>query len=373
MEDMVSAIWAGRRVLVTGHTGFKGSWLALWLWVMKAQVRGYALAPSTDPNLFDMLQLGTLIDDVRGDVADAKALSRCLEEFQPEVVFHLAAQPLVRQSYVDPVGTYATNVMGTANLLEAIRHTSSVRAVVVITTDKCYRNHEEIRSYTESDPLGGHDPYSSSKACVEILTASYRDSFFPVARLQEHGVAIATARAGNVVGGGDWSQDRLIPDLIRGILRDTPVHIRYPDAVRPWQHVLEPLASYLMLAERLMAREPLFADAWNFGPSDESVWTVGQVATAVQQRWGAGAAWIRDAAPAWHEAASLCLDSSKARRQLRWSPQLTMEQTLDWVVTWFRAWHDREDMRAVTLNQIRAYESLLSKGATLIAAPQPAL
>jgi CDP-glucose 4,6-dehydratase len=251
LENMVNT-WRGRRVFLTGHTGFKGGWLALWLTSLGAQVRGYALDPVTEPCLFYTAKVGELLDDVRGDILDRSRLEASIKEFAPQVVFHLAAQPLVRQSYSDPLGTYATNVMGTANVLEAIRHTPSVRAVVSITTDKCYENREWVWPYRETDPLGGYDPYSSSKACAEIVCAAYRSSFFPTNALDQHHVALATGRAGNVIGGGDWSPDRLIPDLIQGFRAGQAVLIRRPAAIRPWQHVLESLHGYLLLAEKLL-------------------------------------------------------------------------------------------------------------------------
>jgi CDP-glucose 4,6-dehydratase len=357
VEDLVTASWRDRRVFVTGHTGFKGGWLSLWLSALQAQVCGYALDPSGEPNLFDALRLGELVEDRRGDIRDANMLSQCMGNFAPEVVFHLAAQPLVRDSYADPVGTYMTNVIGTANVLEAVRRTPSVRAVIVITTDKCYRNNEWLWGYREIDPLGGHDPYSSSKACVEILAASFRDSYFPESA-GDRRVAIATARAGNVIGGGDWSTDRLIPDLIRGFIGNVPVHIRFPNAVRPWQHVLEPLAGYLLLAHKLFVGEKGFAEAWNFGPTEEGSLTVAEIASAMAERWGSGATWTQDRSSNPHEANLLRLDSSKARSRLLWKPRLTMAQSLDWIMSWFQAWKRGEDMRALTLEQISAYSSL---------------
>ena len=351
--------WNKRRVFVTGHTGFKGGWLSLWLSKMGAQVRGYALAPPTTPSFFETVRLGELADDVRGDVADKDRLCRAVQEFSPEVVFHLAAQPLVRRSYADPLGTYATNVMGTAHVLEAIRATPSVRAVVVVTTDKCYENRGWIWGYREQDPLGGYDPYSSSKACAEILTAAYRRSFFSPESFDRHRVAIATARAGNVIGGGDWSEDRLLPDLIRGFLAATPVRIRYPQAVRPWQHVIEPLAGYLILAEHLLKGEMKFADAWNFGPSDDGAWSVCRIASAMAEKWGESASWVRDEVENVHESGFLKLDPSKARWQLDWISRLTMEEALTWVIDWVQQWRRGADMREESLRQIAMYEALL--------------
>jgi CDP-glucose 4,6-dehydratase len=359
MEDLVKNVWQGRRVFVTGHTGFKGGWLALWLAQLGAEVRGYALDPATEPTLFAAARVGNVIEDTRGDLRDQSALDRAMREFRPEVVFHLAAQPLVRRSYVDPVGTYTTNVIGTANVLESIRTMTSVRAVVVVTTDKCYLNREWHWGYREKDPLGGYDPYSSSKACVEILSASYRSSFFPPERFAAHGVALATARAGNVIGGGDWSEDRLLPDLIRGFISGKPVLIRRPLAIRPWQHVLEPVAGYLALGERLLEGDIAFADAWNFGPWDDDAWPVGRIATEMAHRWGSGASWITDESETVHEAGYLKLDSSKARSELHWSPQLRLKSALEWLVDWYQAWQGGTDMHEFTLNQIARYKAMV--------------
>ena len=358
MEDLVSP-WKGRRVFLTGHTGFKGGWLALWLASRGAHVRGYALAPATEPNLFTVASIADAVEDIRGDIRDDSRLERALIEFAPEVVFHLAAQPLVRRSYADPLGTYATNVMGTAHVLEAVRNSPAVRAVVCVTTDKCYENKEWVWPYRETDPLGGYDPYSSSKACAEIVTAAYRSSFFPVARLSEHHVAVATARAGNVIGGGDWSEDRLVPDLIRGFQNKQPVRIRRPKALRPWQHVLEPLHGYVMLAEQLLVGHANFATAYNFGPGSYEIWTVEKVANHMVATWGGDARWICDPDPGVHEAGTLQLDVSKARSELFWKPLLSTETALDWVVEWYRLWQQGADMRSFTLTQIAAYEELL--------------
>jgi CDP-glucose 4,6-dehydratase len=357
VEDMVSP-WLGRKVFLTGHTGFKGGWLSLWLTSRGALVRGYALAPSTEPNLFTAASVATVVDDVRGDTRDYAKLEAAMTEFAPEVVFHLAAQPLVRRSYEDPLGTFATNVMGTAHVMEAIRKTPSVRAVVCITTDKVYQNREWVWPYRETDALGGYDPYSSSKACAEILIAAYRSSFFPVERLQEHNVAVATARAGNVIGGGDWSKDRLIPDLIRGFQAGQPMLMRQPKAIRPWQHVLEPLNGYIMLAEKLMAKQTQFASSFNFGPSDEDAWPVERIATKLVDLWGEGASWIRDSVPSVHEDHALKLDASKARTQLGWQPRLRIESALEWTARWYRSWQQGADMKQETLAQIARFEQL---------------
>jgi CDP-glucose 4,6-dehydratase len=377
MEDLVeggssSGFWSGRRVFLTGHTGFKGGWLALWLAHLGANVRGYALDPWTDPNLFTAARIGDVVDDVRGDIRDATRLDNSMREFRPEVVFHLAAQPLVRYSYEDPIGTYETNVIGTARVLDGVRRTPSVRAVVSVTTDKCYENKEWVWPYRETDPLGGYDPYSSSKACAEIVSAAFRQSYFPVDRLAEHGVGIATARAGNVIGGGDWSTDRLLPDLVRGFLSGQPVRIRRPHAIRPWQHVLEPLHGYMRLAEKLLAGTPdtaRFATAYNFGPNEEDARPVSWIAERMTGFWGEGASWVLDDDHGPHEAGYLRLDASRARYDLGWTPHLRLETALEWLVQWYRGWQSGlgaqestrgSEMQALTVSQISAYMKLLT-------------
>ena len=359
MTDKPAFSWQGRKVFLTGHTGFKGGWLALWLAKLGAEVRGYALDPCTEPNLFTVAGVGSVVEDIRGDIRDAAALEAAMQTFAPEVVFHMAAQPLVRFSYEDPIGTYETNVIGTARVLDSIRRTPSVRAVVSITTDKCYENKEWVWGYRETDPLGGYDPYSSSKACAEIVSAAYRQSYFPVAKLAEHGVAVATARAGNVIGGGDWSLDRLIPDLVRGFLAGEPVRIRRPQAIRPWQHVMEPLHGYMRLAEQLLTHDPRYATAYNFGPSDDDAQPVGWIVEKMTGFWGGGASWVLDPDPGVHEAGYLKLDASRARADLGWTPHLRLETALEWLVQWYRAWQSGADMHAFTLGQIDAYEALL--------------
>ena len=294
--------WQGRRVFLTGHTGFKGGWLSLWLARRGARIRGYSIEPFTTPNMFTESSVAGVVDDIRGDTRDYAKLEGAMKEFAPEVVFHLAAQPIVRRSYIEPIETFSTNVMGTAHVMEAIRKTPSVLAGVGITTDKVYGNQEWVWPYRETDPLGGHDPYSSSKACAEIVSAGYRRSYFPPEKVDEHQVLLATARAGNVIGGGDWSEYRLIPDLIRAFQTQRPVLIRFPGATRPWQHVLEPLNGYITLAEQLLARETRCASAFNFGPSADDAWSVERVANKVVELWGQGAAWTRESAtPEVHE------------------------------------------------------------------------
>lgn len=366
MEDVVKAqvsklpdVWSGKRVFLTGHTGFKGGWLALWLASKGATVRGYALDPYTHPSMFQEARIGDLIEDLRGDIRDSERLNKALETFSPDVVFHMAAQPLVRQSYVDPIGTFETNVIGTAKVLDAVRRTPSVRAVVSVTTDKCYENKEWLWGYRETDPLGGYDPYSSSKACAEIVSAAYRQSYFAPANMAAHRCGIATARAGNVIGGGDWSTDRLIPDLVRGFLAGEPVRIRRPGAIRPWQHVLEPLYGYLLLAEHLLGEGGgRYATAYNFGPSDDDAQTVGWIVERMRQSWGQNASWVLDPDPGVHEAGYLKLDASRARTELAWHPRLHLDSALQWLVEWYKARQGGADMQRFTLEQIAAYESL---------------
>jgi CDP-glucose 4,6-dehydratase len=358
LEDVVKS-WIGRRVFLTGHTGFKGGWLALWLTHLGAEVRGFALNPCTTPNLFDAIRLGGRVDDIRGDIRDAPALDRAMTEFKPQVVFHLAAQPLVRLSYADPMLTYETNVIGTARVLDAVRRTPSVRAVVSVTTDKCYENREWVWGYRETDPLGGYDPYSSSKACAEIVSAAFRSSYFPAGS----GIGVATARAGNVIGGGDWSDDRLIPDLVRGFVAGNRVKIRRPHAIRPWQHVLEPLHGYLRLAELLLTGNAAkYATAYNFAPADDDIQTVESIVKRMVSNWGDDAAWELDPEVGVHEAGYLKLDASRAKADLGWTPKLHLADALDWLVAWYRAHAAGADMEAFTLEQIAAYEALVKVG-----------
>jgi CDP-glucose 4,6-dehydratase len=347
---MNPAFWSGRRVFITGHTGFKGSWLSLWLQELGAQVTGYALEPPTQPNLFELARLGSAMTSVIGDIRDLPTFRAALIDARPEVVFHLAAQPLVRESYRDPVGTYATNVLGTVHLLEALRHTPGVRAVVNVTTDKCYENREWLWPYRENEPLGGADPYSSSKACVELVTAAYRTSFLNTA-----GIHLASARAGNVIGGGDWATDRLIPDFLRALDENRTLKIRSPQAIRPWQHVLEPLGGYLILAEKLHESGAEFAEAWNFGPDDNDArpvrWIVEHLGLQMPN-----ADWQADATPQPHEANALKLDSSKSRARLGWRPRWDLETALNQTLAWHLAWRQGADMTAFSLRQIHAYE-----------------
>ena len=349
--------WQGKRVLLTGHTGFKGSWLALWLRKLGAQVTGFALDPGTAPSLFELAQVGRGITDVRGDLRDLGALLEAVAEAQPEIVLHLAAQPLVREGYHDPLGTYSSNVMGTLNLLEAVRQVGGVRACVLVTTDKVYANQEWPWPYRENEALGGHDPYSSSKACCELLAQSYAASFFPADKHAEHGLAMATARAGNVLGGGDFAADRLIPDVLKAWSAGTPVTLRYPQAVRPWQHALEPLAGYLQLAERLYRQGPAYAGAWNFGPGEQDMCSVGEVVAHLAQQWPA-APGMQVEPSELHEAGLLRLDSSRARQLLGWRTRWSLHDCLKHTLDWHLAWQRGDDMRAFTLDQLNQYSEL---------------
>lgn len=352
---MNTEFWRGKRVLLTGHTGFKGSWLSLWLQSMGAQVVGFALAPPTKPSLFEVACVEQGMTSIIGDIRDLAQLRSVFTEHQPEIVIHMAAQPLVRYSYIEPVETYSTNVMGVVNLLEAVRSTRSVKAVVNVTTDKCYENREWAWGYRENEAMGGYDPYSSSKGCAELVTAAYRNSYFHPAKYHEHGVAIASARAGNVIGGGDWAEDRLIPDILRAITEGRAVNIRNPHAIRPWQHVLEPLSGYLLLAQKLHEQGVSHAEGWNFGPGDEDAKPVQWIVERLTQQWGEGASWQFDEGDHPHEAHYLKLDCSKARMRLDWQPRWNLAHTLDMIVAWQRAWLGKQDMRGFTLKQIEQY------------------
>ena len=342
--------WEGKRVFLTGHTGFKGGWLSLWLQAMGAEVHGYALHPPTEPNLFAVAEVGKgMTNSEIADIRDADELRIAMRAARPEIVFHMAAQPLVRYSYAQPAETYAVNVMGTVNLFEAVRATSGVKAVVNVTTDKCYENRERVLGYREDEAMGGFDPYSSSKGCAELVTAAYRRSFFESA-----GISLASVRAGNVIGGGDWAADRLIPDFLRALDAGETLRIRCPSATRPWQHVLEPLSGYLTLAERLYQDGAAFAEAWNFGPADEDTHSVQWlVERLVEMR--KNASWECDETPQPHEAHYLKLDSSKARNRLSWRPQWRLHATLQKTLEWHDAWRNAENMRSATLAQIGTY------------------
>jgi CDP-glucose 4,6-dehydratase len=353
---MNSGFWHGKRVLLTGHTGFKGSWLSLWLQSKGANVVGYALTPPTNPSLFEVANVSSGMTSIIGDIRDLAHLQTVFTEHEPEIVIHMAAQPLVRYSYIEPVETYSTNVMGTVNLLEAVRQTKSVKAVVNVTTDKCYENREWAWGYRENEAMGGFDPYSSSKGCAELVTAAFRNSYFHPEKYQIHGVAIATGRAGNVIGGGDWAQDRLIPDTMRAIVSGQPVNIRSPHSIRPWQHVLEPLSGYLLLAQRLYGEGPAFAEAWNFGPNDDDAKPVDWILDKLINTWGEGASWKLDKGEHPHEAHYLKLDCSKAKSRLRWQPKWSLANAIEEICVWHKAHSAGADMRAMCLHQIKQYE-----------------
>ncbi len=342
--------WRGRRVFVTGHTGFKGGWLALWLADLGAEVTGYALPAPTDPSLFAGARIADLVTHIEGDVRDLPHLAAAMKAADPEIVFHLAAQPLVRLSYAEPVETYATNVMGTVHLLEACRALTGLKAVICVTSDKCYENREWIWPYRETEAMGGYDPYSSSKGAAELIVAAYRRSFFA------DGARIASVRAGNVIGGGDWAADRLIPDIVRALAAGQRPSIRAPDSVRPWQHVLEALAGYILIAERLAAGDRSAATAWNFGPGDDDTRPVGWIVARMLEAWGAAPdGWDRPDGAQPHEAVLLKLDSSKARGELGWRPAFDLGAALALVVAWHRSVGAGTDPRVITLSQIRNY------------------
>ena len=350
-------LWRGKKVLLTGHTGFKGSWLALWLHRLGAEVIGYALDPVGDPNLYQLARVDDTLTSVIADVRDPDALRQTVAAHRPEVIFHLAAQSLVRPSYTAPVETYATNVMGSVHLLEAARLEPGVRAVVMVTSDKCYENREWIWPYRENEPMGGHDPYSNSKGCAELVTAAYRASFFQNGA-QGDAPAVASARAGNVIGGGDWAVDRLLPDILRAVLAGDNVHIRSPHAVRPWQHVLEPLSGYLRLAEHLLQEGQTYAEGWNFGPEDADARPVGWIVERMAELFGPEMRWSQAPGPHPHEASLLKLDSSKAKHRLDWRPRLRLDDALQWVVEWTRAYQRGDDLRRCCEEQIERYEGL---------------
>ena len=352
MTIVDAKFWRGRRVLLTGHTGFKGAWLSLWLTHLGAEVIGFSAGAPTEPSLFKLAKLDGRVHSIEGDVRNFGAVSGAVRDFEPEIVIHMAAQPLVRRSYEDPRETYETNVMGTVNLLEAVRLASRVQVALVITSDKCYENHEWIWGYREDEPMGGHDPYSNSKGCAELVTAAYRRSFFA----EKQATRVATARAGNVIGGGDWGADRLLPDIFRGALAGEPIAIRNPNSIRPWQHVLNPLSGYLALVQALW-HSPEPPRAFNFGPADEDARPVRWITERITELWGDPIEWHHDVAPQPHEAHYLKLDSALARSVLNWTPTWDLEAGLEHTVAWYRELAARADMTEVTLSQIEAFEA----------------
>lgn len=350
MQQTNPDFWRDKRVLLTGHTGFKGSWLSLWLQSMDATLCGLSLTPPTVPALFDVARVAEGMEHHIADIRDFAAVTATMDAFKPEIVIHMAAQPLVRLSYHQPIETYATNVMGTVHVLEAARHVGTVKAIVNITTDKCYENREWVWGYREDEPMGGYDPYSNSKGCVELLSSAYRKSY-----LKDAGIAMATARAGNVIGGGDWALDRLLPDILHALQGKQPVLIRNPHAIRPWQHVLEPLSGYLLLAERLYTNGQVDAEGWNFGPCDDDARTVQWIVEHLCKDWGSGATWNLQPGNHPHEASFLKLDISKARQRLHWAPRWSLETALTRIIEWHQSWISGQDMRTVCLNQISQY------------------
>ena len=348
---MTPNFWHSKRVFLTGHTGFKGSWLSLWLQGLGAEVYGLALKPPTTPNLFTVAQVETgMASHTIGDIRDLATVQKAMKEAQPDIVIHMAAQPLVLLSYAEPVETYATNVMGTVHLLESARRTPSIKAIVVVTTDKCYENKEWPWGYREYEHMGGFDPYSNSKGCAELLTAAYRNSF-----LKSSGISVATARAGNVIGGGDWASDRLVPDILRAFEQNQPVTIRNPNAIRPWQHVLEPLCGYLTLAESQYNYHQEYDEAWNFGSNDDDAKPVQWIVEHMVNQWGNGASWQLDGGTHPHEATYLKLDTSKAKVRLGWQPRWTLDTALERITNWHLAWLRHEDMKQLCLSQIYQY------------------
>lgn len=362
MDMLNKNFWQGRKVFLTGHTGFKGSWLSLWLHSMGAEVTGYALKPPTVPALYEICKTDELMSSVIADIRDRKVLENAILQAQPDIVIHMAAQPLVRESYINPAETYEINVMGTVNLFEAIRKCASVKAVVNVTTDKCYENKEWSWGYRENEPMGGYDPYSNSKSCSELITASYRKSFFNIKDYDKHGVALASARAGNVIGGGDWAKDRLIPDCVRSLLNNEKIFIRSPKSIRPWQHVLEPLSGYLLLAQKLYQEGPSYAEGWNFGPEDNDAKPVDWIVNKLCEKWGDDATYLIDKGPHPHEANYLKLDISKAKTQLNWQPKWNIETALDKIVEWTIAYKNHKNMCEITLKQIKEYQDTKVEG-----------
>lgn len=363
MEEMVRHMdrefWKGKKVFITGHTGFKGAWLCLWLYTLGAKPVGYALHPPTNPSLFGLGNLQDIVPTIYADVRDGGRLRQALADADADIVIHMAAQPLVRESYQDPVYTYQTNIMGTVHLLEAVRHLNTkgptrTKSIINVTTDKCYDNREWIWGYRENDPLGGFDPYSSSKACSELVTAAYRYSYFHPSEYDQHQICLATARAGNVIGGGDWARDRLIPDCIRSFPQGDKITIRHPQSVRPWQHVLEPLGGYLLLAQRAYEEGPIYAQSWNFGPAYRDAKPVEWVVRCLCDKWGAVGYEVDDQSHP-HETAMLKLDCSKAVEQLGWMPRWNLNQALDKVVEWMHAYQKREGVRSICIRQIEQY------------------
>jgi CDP-glucose 4,6-dehydratase len=350
--------WKNKNILITGHTGFKGSWLTIWLKSLGANLTGYSLAPPTNPSLFELADVANGMQSITGDVRDLNHLKVALQKHSPEILIHMAAQSLVVKSHEDPHDTYTTNVLGTLNVLEAVRHSDSIKVVIIITSDKCYQNKEWVWGYREYDNLGGIDPYSNSKACAELITSAYRDSYFKKPRPPFKDVAVATVRAGNVIGGGDWAENRLIPDVMQSLINDNQVIIRNPNSIRPWQFVLEPLDGYLTLAERLWTNGPEYAEGWNFGPNENDAQSVSWIVEQLGKLWGTKTTWKELPQPYPHEANYLKLDCSKARQKLKWAPKLNLYTTLQWVVEWYQGCNNNENIETLTKKQIISYQNL---------------
>jgi CDP-glucose 4,6-dehydratase len=355
MTTIDKDFWQGKRVFLTGHTGFKGSWLALWLQSLGADVKGYSLNPPTSPSLFNEAKIDSLIESCVGDIRDQDNLRESMLSFNPGILIHMAAQPLVRHSYDAPIETYEVNVIGTAKVLEVARSCSNLKAIVNITTDKCYENDGRTQGYKENDPMGGYDPYSSSKGCAELVTSSYRRSF-----LQDQGIGLASVRAGNVIGGGDWANDRLIPDILKSFENGSSVVVRNPKATRPWQHVLEPLSGYLVLAQKLYQNPKEYAEGWNFGPNEQDVKPVDWILDKMVSKWP-NSSWELDKSSSPHEAGFLKLDISKAKSKLGWNPLWSLSDTLEKIVHWHQAWLNKEDMQVVCLAEIKEYTKDMNK------------
>jgi CDP-glucose 4,6-dehydratase len=356
MGTIDKEFWQGKRVFLTGHTGFKGSWLSLWLFSLGAEVRGYSLNPPTTPSLFNEAKIDSIINSHIGDIRDQDTLHESMVSFNPDILIHMAAQPLVRYSYDEPIETYEVNVIGTAKVLEVARSCSNLKAIVNITTDKCYENDKRSEGYKEDDPMGGYDPYSSSKGCAELVTSAYRRSF-----LQEQGIGLASVRAGNVIGGGDWADDRLIPDILRSFEKNESVVIRNPKATRPWQHVLEPLSGYLILAQKLYKNQDKYAEGWNFGPNDQDTKPVDWILDKMISKWP-NSSWELDKDSSPHEADFLKLDITKAKSKLGWKPVWGLSYTLEAIITWHQAWLNKENMKVVSLLEIQKYMKGMNDG-----------
>jgi len=355
---MKKSFWNGKKVLITGHTGFKGSWMSLWLKINGANVTGYALPPPTTPSFFEIGNIHKDMISITGDVRDLQHFQAVVAKYRPEIIIHMAAQPIVRYSYSNPIETFSTNIMGTVNVLETVRQTDSVKVVLIITSDKCYDNKEWLWGYRENDPMGGHDPYSSSKGCAELITSAFHRSYFSKDNFKKHGVAVASARAGNVIGGGDWGQDRLIPDIMRAIMKNQPVMIRNPHAYRPWQHVLEPLSGYMCLIKKLWEDGEKFAGGWNFGPEDSDCEPVSWIMKNLDHLWDGSINWKLDSTDNPHEATYLKLDCSKAKKLLGWFPKLKLATALEWVAQWYSIYFNSKNIREISEKQISQYEKI---------------